>query len=197
MSCALQYQHPTTMFPRIRLSLNTYVNACVVTTVLWVDNGYHEWWYKRLAPWVHYIPVRQDLSDLCDRISWARTHPAAAEQIARNGMSFVKNFHTANDVDAYVAEVMLQLGQMYTQGNSTDTSSSCGVFAAEAAPATLGNNKTSKQDISGRAAASTTVMREEPAAASLRNKPSAREDRRKIAKSRARHSRQRARKVRQ
>jgi hypothetical protein len=100
-----------------------YVLKCVFT-VFWVDNGYHEWWYNRLVPWVHYVPVRQDLSDLCDRISWARSHPTAAEQIARNGMNFVKTFHTANDVDVYVAEVLLQLGQMYAQGNNTNNS--CG-----------------------------------------------------------------------
>lgn len=30
-----------------------------------------EWWYDRLSPWKHFVPVRADVDDLLDRIEWS------------------------------------------------------------------------------------------------------------------------------
>ena len=33
-----------------------------------------QWWYDRLIPWKHYIPVRSDLSDVKERFDWAEAN---------------------------------------------------------------------------------------------------------------------------
>lgn len=38
------------------------------------DSIYYEHFYKQLQPWVHYIPFEADLSDLLEKIQWARDH---------------------------------------------------------------------------------------------------------------------------
>ncbi len=38
------------------------------------DSIYYEHFYKQLQPWVHYIPFKADLSDLLEKIQWARDH---------------------------------------------------------------------------------------------------------------------------
>lgn len=41
--------------------------------------GFKQWFYERLEPWVHYIPVAADLSDLRRRFDWAEAHPAEVQ----------------------------------------------------------------------------------------------------------------------
>jgi hypothetical protein len=38
-----------------------------------------------LIPWVHYIPIQSDLSDVEERVQWILEHDAQAQEIARRG----------------------------------------------------------------------------------------------------------------
>eukprot|EP00475_Leptophrys_vorax_P037265 TRINITY_DN639_c0_g1_i1.p2 TRINITY_DN639_c0_g1~~TRINITY_DN639_c0_g1_i1.p2 ORF type:complete len:448 (-),score=100.13 TRINITY_DN639_c0_g1_i1:132-1475(-) len=51
-----------------------------------------------LVPWVHYIPVLRDLSDLMEKIEWAKEHDEECKQIAKNAWAYInRSFtHTAN-----------------------------------------------------------------------------------------------------
>lgn len=44
------------------------------SVVLKQDSIYYEHFYSQLRPWQHYIPIKADLSDLLDKIRWARNH---------------------------------------------------------------------------------------------------------------------------
>jgi len=41
--------------------------------------------YKILKPWVHYIPLNEDLSDLFEKLEWALEHDEEVRTIAENG----------------------------------------------------------------------------------------------------------------
>jgi hypothetical protein len=49
-----------------------------------------DYFYNRLIPWIHFIPVREDLSDLRERFEWAESNPDEAQKIARAGTEFAK-----------------------------------------------------------------------------------------------------------
>ena len=51
------------------------------------ERPYHEWYWDQLQPMVHYIPVRRDLSDLVERLQWAREHPEQAAEIGQAGQA--------------------------------------------------------------------------------------------------------------
>ena len=55
--------------------------------VLKVDSpfGYRQWYYDRLQPFVHYVPIKADLSDLDDQIDWVRNNDSRAQEIALAG----------------------------------------------------------------------------------------------------------------
>ena len=38
---------------------------------------------------VHYVPFKEDLSDLAEKIEWLQNNDAVAERIARNAEAFV------------------------------------------------------------------------------------------------------------
>ena len=48
-----------------------------------------QWYYSALVPWVHYVPVRGDLKDLDERLTWAMEHDQEAKEIAQRGRAFV------------------------------------------------------------------------------------------------------------
>ena len=56
-----------------------------------------------LVPWSHFVPVKQDLSDLPEKLEWARAHPVEAQQIARQGSDFMKKLRD----DPNVTEALL------------------------------------------------------------------------------------------
>lgn len=58
--------------------------------ILLVKRRYIEYFYKDMVPFQHYIPVKEDLSDLVQQIQWCRSHPKEASQIGENALLFAK-----------------------------------------------------------------------------------------------------------
>lgn len=85
--------------------------------VLLIDNGWREWYFSFLQPFVHYIPIREDSSDICERLQWAREHPVEAEAIANRGRQFIEDCLSESLVDLYVAEMARQLGVLWKRGH--------------------------------------------------------------------------------
>jgi hypothetical protein len=63
----------------------------------------------RIAPWVHYVPVQVDLSDVYDTLIFFRgglcgegAHPDLAAKIARAGREWSKAFWRKEDMTAYL-----------------------------------------------------------------------------------------------
>lgn len=40
--------------------------------------------HDQIHPWVHYVPVREDLTDLMEKLEWAETHQDEARRISEN-----------------------------------------------------------------------------------------------------------------
>ena len=57
-----------------------------------VAHQYELLYYEALQPWVHYIPVEADLSDLKAGVEWALLHQQEAAQIAANGQACILEF---------------------------------------------------------------------------------------------------------
>ena len=38
------------------------------------DSEYYEHFYHQLEPWVHYVPLKQDISDIEEKLQWAIEH---------------------------------------------------------------------------------------------------------------------------
>ncbi|CAG5958535.1 unnamed protein product [Menidia menidia] len=49
------------------------------------DSQYYEHFYVHLKAGAHYVPVRRNLSDLLEKIRWAKDHDAEAREVARAG----------------------------------------------------------------------------------------------------------------
>jgi Glycosyl transferase family 90 len=68
-------------------STGLFIRLLTGSVVLKVTSlqGHRQWYYDKLSPWVNYIPIAPDLSDLVERIEWLRTHDDVARAIGYQG----------------------------------------------------------------------------------------------------------------
>ena len=64
---------------------------------------------EAVKPWVHYIPVRRDLSDLPQLLQWAQQHDSEAKRIAEAGVRYVENHVRYDDALCYWSELAVAL----------------------------------------------------------------------------------------
>eukprot|EP01051_Picozoa_sp_SAG22_P019820 SAG22_NODE_3782_length_1532_cov_1.450105_1_plen_178_part_00 len=67
-----------------------------------------EFYYDGLQPWVHYIPVREDMADVEELIEFARENDDVARQIAENGARFVRANLRYADVKDYWRQLLIE-----------------------------------------------------------------------------------------
>lgn len=58
------------------------------SVILLADSKWQMWYYKFLKPYVHYVPVSEDLSDLLQKIEWCRNNDSECQKIASNAKTF-------------------------------------------------------------------------------------------------------------
>jgi protein glucosyltransferase len=49
-----------------------------------------EWFYPDLKPWVNYVPIKSDYSDLLEVIEWLKANDAKARDIVENAVLFAR-----------------------------------------------------------------------------------------------------------
>jgi len=62
--------------------------------VILIDRPHKEYFFRHLREWKHYIPVKRDLSDLKDNITWCLHHPDKAKEIAEQAYKFSQEYLT-------------------------------------------------------------------------------------------------------
>jgi hypothetical protein len=70
------------------------------SAVLKVESGgpYRQWYYDRLKPFEHFIPVANDLSDLIEKIQYLRSHDAVARKIGAAGRKLALSMTFENEL---------------------------------------------------------------------------------------------------
>ncbi|XP_030561243.1 protein O-glucosyltransferase 2-like [Drosophila novamexicana] len=58
--------------------------------VLKQDSPYYEHFYSKLVPYKHFVPIKRDLSDVIEKIAWAKENDARVKEIVSNARAFVE-----------------------------------------------------------------------------------------------------------
>ncbi|XP_054709758.1 protein O-glucosyltransferase 1-like [Uloborus diversus] len=77
-----------------------------------VGDEWLEFFYKQLKPWVHYIPVTKDLSNVQDLLNFALENDNLAKAIADRGFDFIWNHLKMEDILCYWKKLLLDYSQL-------------------------------------------------------------------------------------
>lgn len=88
-------------------------------SLIFKGTAYPEWWLDRSQPWVHYVPVQVDYSDLYDIYVFFRgglygegNHDDLARKIASAGREWSKSFWRKEDMTAYFFRLLLEYARV-------------------------------------------------------------------------------------
>ena len=73
-----------------------------------------QWFYTALQPWVHYIPIREDLEDLYEKIEWAILNDEEAKAISENAYKFVEENLMPEHIALYCYKVLRKYASLQT-----------------------------------------------------------------------------------
>ncbi|XP_017288282.1 protein O-glucosyltransferase 1 isoform X2 [Kryptolebias marmoratus] len=82
--------------------------------VFHVGDEWQEFFYPQLRPWVHYVPVKQDLSDVRELLQFAKENDAVAQEIATRGKEFILSHLQMEDVSCYWERLLTEFSQLLT-----------------------------------------------------------------------------------
>ncbi|KAI8609688.1 glycosyl transferase family 90-domain-containing protein [Chytriomyces sp. MP71] len=83
-------------------------NSVVLYAGIFID--YFMW---KLEPWVHYIPVSVDFSDLDKRLKWLEENEEMARQISLNAQALVWPISTIEAMQCYLGLLLSEYSQLY------------------------------------------------------------------------------------
>uniref|UniRef100_A0ABI7Y8B2 Protein O-glucosyltransferase 1 n=1 Tax=Felis catus TaxID=9685 RepID=A0ABI7Y8B2_FELCA len=69
--------------------------------VFHVGDEWLEFFYPQLKPWVHYIPVKTDLSNVQELLHFVKANDDMAQEIAERGSQFIMNHLQMDDITCY------------------------------------------------------------------------------------------------
>jgi len=85
-----------------RLSLEMAMGSLILK----VDSTYKIWFDTLIKPYVHYIPVKSDLSDLIDKIKWCKNNDSKCKEIAQNAIDFYNKYLTKDGILDYLQKIL-------------------------------------------------------------------------------------------
>lgn len=77
------------------------------------DSSFYEYFYKKLKPMHHYVPVNRDLSNLVEKIQWAKQNDEVARKIARQAQQFANEHLTPDKVLCYHVTLLKVNSKIY------------------------------------------------------------------------------------
>lgn len=98
-----------------RLGVSLLLGSCI----LYQETGSRVWFQHLMKPFVHYIPIKEDLSDLIERIKWCREHDEECRKIAAAALELGQRILTKDSLIDYFAATMWALAEPRSGQNSS------------------------------------------------------------------------------
>jgi hypothetical protein len=107
-------------------------NTCAYSRAIWQlfsncvifkqESPNIQWYYGALQPYIHYIPVANNLSDLVEKISWAQNHDLEIFRIMLRARDFALQNLQQSDTFLYLYLLLTEMGRLAAPDNSSQES---------------------------------------------------------------------------
>lgn len=88
-----------------RLAYELSINS----VILIVKSKWQCWFSKFLVPYVHYVPIKEDLSDLIEQVKWCKKNDDKCEIIAKNAKEFYNKFLSKDGILDYFQKLLIDI----------------------------------------------------------------------------------------
>jgi len=61
--------------------------------------NFRQWYYDELVPWVNFVPIQADMSDLVEKVHWLLEHDDEARKIGENGAKLANKLSYERELD--------------------------------------------------------------------------------------------------
>lgn len=106
--------------------------------VFLVARPWQEYYMHALTPYTHYVPVRENLSDLLAQLDWADAHPTEVAAIAQRAQEYARAHLTRAAALAALARAISEGSALAIDGEGKGEEGTDGAVAAKAADGTGG-----------------------------------------------------------
>lgn len=79
------------------------------SVVLLVESKYKLWFSDMLDPYIHYVPIAFDLSDLYSQILWCKENDDKCREIAKNAKVFYNTFLQKEGILTYLRDTLMSI----------------------------------------------------------------------------------------
>lgn len=93
-------------------------NSCSYTRMAWIlysnsalfkhQSDRMQWYYDQLQPYVHYVPIKNDFSNLQEQYQWAEEHPQEMQMIATQGHELALRVFNSKAILAAMAQALIK-----------------------------------------------------------------------------------------
>ena len=88
-----------------RLSLELNMGS----VLLLVDSKWKIWYRELLKPYIHYVPIKADLSNILEIVKWCKKNDKKCEQIAENARIFYEKYLQKDGIFDYMQNIFCKL----------------------------------------------------------------------------------------
>jgi hypothetical protein len=74
-----------------------------------VESIWRQWFYDEYLPWVHYIPVKNDFSDIHEKWRWCEENQDKCEEISKNAMDLFQKVYRYQNIVEHTIGVLTKL----------------------------------------------------------------------------------------
>lgn len=82
------------------------------SVILKTDSCWNQWFYDDYKPWVHYVPVADDFSDIQDRFQWCEAHPAECQQMIKRCRALFQHVYRFHNVVEYTKRALYKVNHL-------------------------------------------------------------------------------------
>ena len=76
------------------------------SVILKTESGWRQWFSDEYLPWIHYIPVDDDFSNLQERFAWCEAHQEECERMIRKAKDLFQKIYRLSAVMDHVEKVL-------------------------------------------------------------------------------------------
>ena len=82
------------------------------SVILKTDSCWSQWFFDKYKPWVHYVPVKDDFSDIQEQYSWCEANQEKCLEMINNCKSLFQQVYRYNNVMTYIRESLYRMNNL-------------------------------------------------------------------------------------